>query len=397
MRGDLLDVFLVVAAGLFALSGYRQGFVVGVLSFVGFLGGGVLGARFAPDLAGTPPFDALPQAVVGLGLVFLAASVGQVLATVLGASLRDRLTWRPARIVDALAGSVVSVVSVLLVAWLVGTAVASSPFPTLASQVRRSVVIAAVNSVVPPEGKRFFDGFRRLIDQRGFPEVIGGGLTPTRVRDVDPPNGRLAQSPVVQGVREEVLKITGIARSCSKRIEGTGFVYARNRVMTNAHVVAGVRDPEVQVGDRQLKATVVVFDPQRDIAVLRVPDLGLAPLQFAPEAADPGDDAIIVGYPNNGPFRADAARISGTQRARGPDIYRRDEQVVRQIYALRGRVRPGNSGGPLLDLQGRVYGVVFAAAADRRDIGYALTAREVAGDARLGIARSTPVSTQSCS
>ncbi len=167
--------------------------------------------------------------------------------------------------------------------------------------------------------------------------------------------------------------------------------------MTNAHVVAGVREPEVQVGDRRLKATVVVFDPRRDVAVLRVPDLGLTPLAFAPEPAEPGDSAIIIGYPNNGPFRADAARISGTQRARGPDIYRRDEDVVRQIYALRGLVRPGNSGGPLVDERGRVYGVVFAAAADRNDIGYALTAQEVAGDARAGITRSAEVSTQGCS
>ena len=394
MRGDLLDVVLAVAAVLFAVSGYRQGFVVGVLSFVGFLGGGVLGARFAPGLAGSDLLDGLPPVLVGLAVVFLAATVGQLLATVVGAALRDRLTWRPARLLDAAAGSLVSVAGVLLVAWLVGTAVKSSSLPLLASQVRRSVVLATVDGLVPTSAERFFDGFQGLVDDRGFPEVFGG-LTPTRVREVDPPDEALRGSAVVQSVREEVLKITGVARACSRRIEGTGFVFAPERVMTNAHVVAGVRDPDVELADgREIRATVVLYDPARDIAVLRVPGLGLEPLAFAPPARS-GDDAIVVGYPEDGPFRPDAARVSGTQRARGRDIYG-EREVLRQIYAVRGRVRPGNSGGPLLAADGRVLGVVFAAAADRPDVGYALTAAEVAPDAAEGRTATERVSTRGC-
>ncbi|MCU1691312.1 MAG: serine protease [Frankiales bacterium] len=394
MRGDLLDVVLLVAAGLFAVSGYRQGFVVGALSFVGFLGGGVLGARFAPGLARSSPFTSLPDAAVGVALVFLAATIGQLLATLVGASLRDRLTWRSARVVDALAGAVVSVVSVLLVAWLVGTALASSAFPAVSSQVRRSAVIQAVDDVVPSGTRSFFAGFRGLVDQRGFPEVFGG-LRPTQVQDVDPPDAALKADPVVQRVRGEVLKVTGVAGSCGRQIEGTGFVYAPDRVMTNAHVVAGVRRPRVATaGGRSMPATVVLYDPGRDVAVLRVPGLGIEPLRFAPQAA-PGADAIVLGYPQDGPFRADAARVSGTQRARGLDIYG-DREVVRQIYALRGRVKPGNSGGPLITPQGQVLGVVFAAAADRSDVGYALTAREVSGDAEAGRTAVAEVSTRGC-
>jgi S1-C subfamily serine protease len=394
VRGDLLDVVLLVAALLFAVSGYRQGFVVGVLSFVGFLGGGVLGARYAPLVARTEPFDRLPQALVGLGVVFLAATVGQLLATVLGAALRDRLTWRPARVLDALAGAVVSVASALLVAWLVGTAVASSPFPLLASQVRRSVVIAAVDGVVPDQARRSFQGFRRLIDERGFPEVFGG-LAPAVVGPVEEPDRALAGSRVVSSVRRQVLKVTGVARSCSRQIEGTGFVVAPERLMTNAHVVAGVRDPEVEVSPgRRLRASVVLYDPGRDIAVLRVPGLGRPPLRFAGPARS-GSDAIVLGYPQNGPFRADAARISLRQRARGLDIYG-EKTVVRSIYALRGRVKPGNSGGPLMAPDGAVYGVVFAAAADRPDVGYALTAEEVAPDVAASRTDTVPEDTRGC-
>ncbi|MCW2499867.1 MAG: Colicin production protein [Frankiales bacterium] len=393
MRGDLLDVVLLAASLLFAVSGYRQGFVVGVLSFVGFLGGGVLGATLAPSLAGTGALSGLPRTTVAIGLVFLLACIGQVLATFVGNAVRNRLVWRPARVVDAIAGAAVSVISLLLVSWLVGTAVASSPFTGLASQVRRSQVLAVVDQAVPGGAKGLFASFRRLIDDRGFPEVFGD-LVPTQARPVDPPDPTLARSPVVTAVHSRVFKITGVASSCSKRIEGTGFHYARERVMTNAHVVAGVGRPNVQVGDRVLQATVVVYDPDRDIAVLRVPGLTGTPLAFAARART-GDSAIVVGYPQDGPFRADAARIRGIQDARGPDIYQR-HTVVREIYALRARVRPGNSGGPLISPTGGVYGVVFAAAADDPQTGYALTAAEVRSDAVKGRTATERVSTQSC-
>lgn len=394
MRGDLLDIILLVASLLFAVSGYRQGFVVGVLSFIGFLGGGVLGAKVAPEVARAGPFDSLPEAVVGLAVVFLAASIGQLLATVAGASLRNRLTFKPARQADAIAGAAISVISLLLVAWLVGTAVASSPFPKVASQVRRSYVLATVDGLVPESGRTFFASFRRLINARGFPDVIGP-FSATRAPEVPPPDARLAGSPVVQRARDQVLKITGEAPSCGRRIEGTGFVFASERVMTNAHVVAGVRNPKVEIArGRTLGATVVLFDSDRDVAVLAVPGLRRSPLRFGARARS-GADAIVVGYPRDGPFTAVSARVAAVQKARGPDIYQ-SRTVTREIYALRARVLPGNSGGPLLAPDGTVYGVVFAAAADDPRTGYALTAREVASAAERGATATQRVGTRGC-
>ena len=393
MPGSALDVVLVVVALLFAVSGYRQGFVVGALSFVGFLGGGVLGAKAAPGVAAAEPLADLPGPLIGLGTVFLAATVGQLVASLVGATLRDKLTWKPARTVDAVGGSLVSVVSLLLVAWLIGTAVASSSLTSLASQVRRSQVLQAVDGAVPGSVERFFASFRRLIDDRGFPEVFGG-LAPTQVADVPPPDPALVQSPGVAAARPSILKVTGVAEDCRRRIEGTGFVYAPERVMTNAHVVAGVDAPQVEVGDRVLDARVVLFDPGRDVAVLAVPGLDREPLEFT-GPAEQGASAVVAGYPRGQPFRADAARVRGTQRARGPDIYQR-ETVVREIYALRGLVQPGNSGGPLLTPEGQVYGVIFAAAADDPQTGYALTADEVSSAAREGAAATEAVDTQSC-
>lgn len=394
MHGDLLDLILLAAALLFAISGYRQGFLVGALSFVGFLGGGVLGAKVAPAIAISGPLKKFPEALVGLGVVFIAASIGQVLATVVGAALRNRLTFRPARQVDAVAGAAMSVISLLLVAWLVGTAVASSPFPSLASQVRRSEVLATVDRLVPASGKAFFASFRRLINDRGFPDVLGT-FTATRNVNVPPPDQALVNSAVVRAVRPEVFKITGTAPSCSKQIEGTGFLFAPDRIMTNAHVVAGVQNPQVHVDNRLMPATVVLYDPRRDVAVLAVTGLGRTPLTFTGPAKD-GASAIVIGYPQNGPFTPVAARIAAMQKASGPDIYQSSRPVVREIYSLRATVRPGNSGGPLLSPNGKVYGVVFAAAADDPSVGYALTAGEVASDAQQGATATQRVSTQGC-
>ncbi len=395
MPGDLLDVVLVVASVLFAVSGYRQGFVVGVLSFVGFLGGGVLGARLAPAVGESQLFEQFPRTVVALGFVFLLASVGQVLASLIGGALRKRLTWRPVRQLDAAAGAVISVVSLLLVAWLVGRAVAGSPYPALASQVKRSVVITAVDELVPDAARRFFSSFRELVDERGFPEVFDGLRGPD-VRQVDPPDPALVQSAVVQRVRPSVLKVTGVAEDCRKSVEGTGFVFSAERVMTNAHVVAGVDEPKVTVGDRKLDATVVLFDPATDVAVLAVPGLGRPALPFAPGGVDSGADALVLGYPQDGPFDVRAARVRGTLDARGEDIYGR-QPVTREIYALRSRVRQGNSGGPLIDPSGRVIGVIFAAAADDEQVGYALTVAEVTDEAEEGARATQRVSSQSCS
>ncbi|MDX6217575.1 MAG: hypothetical protein QOG99_3159, partial [Frankiales bacterium] len=301
-RGDVLDLILVGACLLFGVSGYRQGFVVGVLSFVGFLGGGVVGAKVAPSLAHSSALSGLPATTVAVSVVFFAAVLGQLVATVAGGWVRTHLVWHPVRIVDAVAGAAVSVVSLLLVAWLVGTAVASSPFTGLAGQVRRSEVLSLVDKAVPGGAKTLFASFRRLIDDRGFPEVFGD-LVPTDVRPVDPPDPALATSPVVTSVRSRVFKVTGVASSCAKRIEGSGFAFAPERVMTNAHVVAGVRHPEVHVGSQTIEATVVLYDPDRDVAVLSVPGLNVTPLVFAGKAAT-GDGAIVVGYPQDGPLRA---------------------------------------------------------------------------------------------
>jgi S1-C subfamily serine protease len=390
---DGLDAVLILICLGFGLSGYRQGFVVGALSFAGFLGGGVLGAKYAGTVHDKLGIGMDP-AMFGLLFVVIAAVAGQMIATVIGVAVRREFTWRPLRAADSVAGGAVSVISVLLVAWLVGTAVANSSPAGVSGEVRNSRVLQGVDTLMPSDARTWFSSFRRLLDQDGLPEVFGG-IGPTSVVPVAPPNPRLARSTAVRSAEPAVVKITGVAGSCSRQLEGSGFSYAPDRVMTNAHVVAGVSNPVVHVPDgRTLDATVVLYDPQRDVAVLDVPGLGGPHLSFG-GPLEHGQSAIVVGYPEDGPFTAVAARVRSIEDARGPNLYQTGE-TTREIYSLYSIVRPGNSGGPLLTTDGQVAGVVFAAAIDNAHTGYALTSHQVAGDAARGETASQEVSTQGC-
>ncbi len=255
-------------------------------------------------------------------------------------------------------------------------------------------MIQAVDALVPDSARQLFANFLRLVEQQGFPQVFAGlggdTIVPTR-----PPDPALASSAIVAKVKPSILKVTGNAPSCQKAIEGSSFVYSPQHVMTNAHVVAGVPNPSVEVNGRQLAATTVLFDPKRDVAVLYVPGLQAAALPFDSKTAGSGDPAIVIGYPENGPFTPVAARIRDRINARGVDIYSQST-VTREIYGVRSQVLPGNSGGPLISPTGQVLGVVFAAATDDSQTGYALTAQEVASDAMAARAATARVSTGGC-
>jgi S1-C subfamily serine protease len=391
---SVVDVVLIALALVFALSGFRQGLLVSATSILGFLGGAVLGAQLSGPVAERIDGSSVTRVFAALVVVLAAALLGQILAGAAGRALRGRVTWEPAKMVDSAAGAVVSAVAVLLVAWMVASPLASSPFPAVASQVRQSALVQAVDRAVPDRVRTVYDNLRDAIDRRGLPDVLDP-LTPTQVRDVPAPDPALQSSSVVASVRGSVVKITGIAPSCSRQIDGSGFVYAPERVMTNAHVLAGVADPVVLAEGEEYEATPVYVDEATDVAVLAVPGMETLPLSFTAEPANAGDDAIIMGYPGGGPFYVGAARVRDRGEISGPD-FRNTQTVVRDVYALFGTVRSGNSGGPLFATDGSVLGVVFASAIDDPDTGYALTGPEVAEAATVGSTARTEVGTGPC-
>lgn len=396
---NVLDILLLVAAVWFAIVGYRQGFVVGILSVIGFLGGGLVAVYVLPVVWGAVTDDAevgTTAAVVAVVVVIVCASVGQALTTHLGNKLRRYITWSPARALDATGGALVNVVAMLLVAWLIGAALAGTTLPTLGKEVRNSNVLLGVARVLPDQANTWFADFSSVLARNGFPQVFSP-FANEPINQVRAPDPALADSPVAVRAQRSIVKVTGTAQSCGKVLEGTGFVFAERRVMTNAHVVGGVDEPYVQIGGegKRHAAKVVLYDWERDIAVLDVPDLRAPALRFSTKDAVSGDGAIVAGFPENGSYTINAARVRGRITANGPDIYHRDT-VRRNVYSLYATVRQGNSGGPLLTPEGRVYGVVFAKSLDNPQTGYALTADEIQEDIVKGRTANQQVDSDSC-
>jgi len=396
--GDVLDLILLVLAAAFAVAGYRQGFIIGILSFIGFIGGVAVGAVFAPRISRALATSLQWQAFIAILVVFIAAVVGMVITSGLGVAVRSRVRGRPATVIDSVGGAAVNVIAVLLVAWLIGSFVAYSPFPVISGQVNNSIVLRTLDKVVPRSALTLpgFPPLRSLLENGHFTQVFSA-LGAESALTLRAPDNAVLHSRGLARARGSIVKIMGVAPSCSKRIEGSGFVISPEHVITNAHVVAGVRNgPTVSTpAGRSFHASVVLYDPQRDIAVLDVPGLPASPLPLAFQASY-GQDAIVAGYPLDQSFTAVPARIDVAEQAIGPNIYQ-TAQVKREIYPIRAVVKPGNSGGPLLSTNGHVYGVVFAAAVSlRQPTGYALTANEVASDAARGEQETQPVSTGAC-
>ena len=395
----MLDLILLLVVAAFAVSGYRQGFIVGILSFFGFVGGALLGAEFGPDISRALVGGQTQQDVIAVVLLVSFAVIGQFIASSIGAAMRSTVTWHSATVLDSVGGSLVSVVSVLLIAWVVGSVLIESPFPVVDTQVNNSLVLQTLDRFMPSPAKTMFSDFRRLIASNSTYAEVFSGIGEERILAIPAPDPAVTGSSGVQDASASVVRVQGIAPSCQRSIEGSGFVISPDHVLTNAHVVAGVTRGQTvttTVGRIQsLSATVVYYDPQVDVAVLYVPGLNLPPLHFG-GAANPGDNAVVAGYPlDAASLHLVPARIGGIQNVLGPNIYQ-TSTVTRQIYEIRALVQSGNSGGPLLSPAGTVDGVVFAAAVGVSDTGFALTAAEVSSDASAGAQLRTAVSTGAC-
>jgi S1-C subfamily serine protease len=396
VSGDWLDLVLIVLAAAFAVAGYRQGFIIGVLSFVGFSGGAIAGIYLAPGLATTLTSRQNVQAVLAIIGVFAAAVAGMLIASAVGVLLRSHVRGRPSTLLDSIGGAAVNVVAILVLAWLIGNLVAyAPPFPAISRQVNNSVLLRAVDRMIPQSARPEFTALRKLLSTQPYVQVFGalGAETALNVPKLD---ASVLHSAGLRRDRNSVVKIEGLAPTCSRTIEGSGFVISRDHVITNAHVVAGISRPEVytRFASGEHPAQVVLFDPESDIAVLYVPGLNLPSLHFAGSAPF-GGKAVVAGYPLDAAFTARPARVGRSELASGPDIYD-TRKVVRDIYPIRAVVKPGNSGGPLIAPDGRVYGMVFAAAVSVPQTGYALTAGELEHDISRGANRTAAASTGSC-
>jgi S1-C subfamily serine protease len=370
-----VDLVVVLIAVLAAVSGARQGVVIALPAFAGVLLGAVVGVRVAPLLIrnfGNPA----TRVAFAVAILVLLVALGETFGVWCGRKLKQKIRNPKLAGVDNALGAILQGVVVFVVAWMIALPLTSyAGLPGLSSALQRSTVLGAVNSIMPQSARALPADLRALFDVPDLPDVTNPfSRTPTN--DVDPPNTALQNSMIVQQVRPSVVKIHGEAPSCSRALEGSGFVIAPQRVLTNAHVVAGTDEVAVEVKDGELDAHVVYYNSDVDLAILAVPDLTAPPLRFDSAAARIGQDSIVLGYPLNGDYTASAARISSRFTLPGPNIYD-DRTENRDVYTVYSQVRSGNSGGPLIDTGGGVLGVVFGAAVDDPNTGFALTAAQV--------------------
>jgi S1-C subfamily serine protease len=380
-----IDWLIVAFTAILAFYGYLQGFIVGALSLVGFGIGAFLGTRVGPLLL---PDGSHSQYAPLFGLLGALLAGGVLASGLEGLGLRARSVLRlPGfRAIDGLLGAALTACVGLGIAWIVGAvALESANSSSLRTSLERSKILRGLDELLPPSGPILHALAR--IDP--LPSVNGPEA------NVPAPTAGVLASPGVRSARASVVRVLGTA--CGVGIEGSGWVAAPGLVVTNAHVVAGENNTVVQVGGRppDLSAFVVSFDPHDDIAVLRIPGLHAPPLRIS-AGARPGRATAILGYPEDGPFAAVPGRLGSTATVRTDDAYGQGP-VLRSIASLRGVVRPGNSGGPMVDRSGRVLATVFAAITSGTEPGgFAIPNSLVRGQLAAAASRSHPVGTGHC-
>lgn len=368
---NVVDWILLGALALFALVGWHRGFISGLMSFLGFLGGGLVAALVLPRLLDSSTMSTFARAaVIGIGIL-VACFAGQFVASYFGDRLRDAIRWTPARTVDRVGGVVLNVLVLAVLTWMVITIASYLPTTSVTEQMTRSKVAVALDALVPDQAQGVFDGIQSVLSTTSVTTLFSG-LAGLSGPEVDAPEQASVTSAVLRSGRS-VVQVSGYADRCDTNVSGSGFVVARHLVMTNAHVVAGLE--QAQVTDESilssLPATVVYFDPEADIAVLSVPDLDLPALDLAREAAESGDPAVVAGYPHSGPFTISPVRVRTKVDARTQDIYG-DASATRSVYIVRGGIQKGDSGGPMLRPDGRVLGMAFGSDPDELSIGYVI-------------------------
>lgn len=395
MTGSMiLDIILILVVLIAMGMGWRQGGIASVLSILGLVAGGVVGFAIAPWTMDFVDSEA-GKVYAGLATVLFLLIVGRVVGGIAGQSVRNAI--RASSILektDSAVGSVLQAIITLLVAWVLLLPIASMVDGEVSSSIRNSRVLAFVDSVAPSKLTEIPAQLMRELDANGMRPPVTAFDTPTE-RDPAPADPNLVNPEMVDNARQSIVRVMGEAPQCNRMMQGSGFVVGPDLVMTNAHVVAGVETVRLEGINGTFDSQVVYFDPEEDVAILRTWDLPLPELQWAPEPLNVGDNAVVIGFPESGPYTPTPARVDDRLNIRGPDIYS-SGRITREAYVLRSDVRQGNSGGPLMTNDGQVAGLVFGAGVGVEETGYALTAQEALEHLDLARDMDATVSTGNC-
>ena len=385
----ILDLALILTLLSYLIYGLRNGFLVTLGGIAGFAGGAVAAFFAVPivsDLVGDPGWRLTAIIAATVALMML----GHGLGTMIGRRIRSVVKPSPLRFVDRVVGGGVNVAVSALVISMLAFSISALGVPLVSQQLADSKVIGFIDGVTPTPLKASLAQLRSAVIGDGIPTLFEGiGGQPVPVPDAS------TDTPALNRASASVLKIAGTAYQCGQNQTGTGFVVSAGRVVTNAHVVAGVPEPVVEVpGGGALPGRVVYFDSQHDLAVLAVDGLRSAPLQLSSNLPA-GSPAAFAGYPHGGPFQSKPAAIRDIATVLVPDIYG-NNAAPEDVYRLAGDVQPGNSGGPLLTTDGQVAGVVFAKSTSENSLGFAITMNDLGPVAAKASGLGDPVSPGQC-
>lgn len=386
-----IDWVVIGLAMLAAYRGYQIGFLRQFASTLGFIGGLLLGsfiANILPTASQSDSRRALIGIIIPLTIGFMLMTVCEIIAVRVRSQLQQAAS---AHRIDSFIGSTMSMLTLVIVLAVASTVFLLSPTTSLHAPVRQSKIISLINRRLP-SANTMLTSLNKLIDPNASPQVFTGH-EPSPDANYDQPSIE-PFSQAVESNRAAIVKISGLG--CGGIVNGSGFVFAPERVVTNAHVIAGVRAPKVESTDGIHDASVMWFDKDNDIAVLRVFDLAVEPLQLSTDRLGIGASALIAGYPEGGSFQTQTTVVLDNFQAIGRDIYGRNE-TIRSVYSLQAHVVQGNSGGPMLDTKGKVVGIVFATSTAYNNIGYALTSSHIQDILREAADSATPHATGECS
>ena len=386
----ILDLLLVVALLSYLIHGLRNGFLVTLGGIAGFAAGAVAAFVSVPIVSGLVE-DSGWRLTAIVATAVLLMIVGNGLGTMIGRRIRSVVPFSPLRAADRLVGGGVNVVVSGLVMSMLAFSIGALGVPFVSQQLAESKVIRFIDGVTPMPVKASMAQLRSAVIGEGIPTLLDGfgQSQPVAVPDTS------TDTPALNKAAASVLKIAGTAYQCGQNQTGTGFVVAPGRVVTNAHVVAGVDEPVVETpGGRALPGRVVYFDSQHDLAVVAVDGLRSEPLALAADLPS-GSAAAFAGYPHGGPFQSKPATVQDIATVLVPDIYGKNASPE-DVYRLAGDVQPGNSGGPLLTMDGQVAGVVFAKATTESSLGFAITMNDLSPVAAQAPGLGSAVSSGQC-
>ena len=388
---NLFDAAAVVLLVVAVLLGYRSGALPQIGGLVGAVGGGAAAILALPLAEGIlEGFDPALRAIGVVAWLLLAVGLGEAAGSAIGRAAATGLGRGLLDNVDRIAGAFVGAGQAILIIWLAGGLLAAGPLPRLSQQAQSAASVRAIARFLPPP-TQFAVGLGRLLDASGLPDVFIG-LEPVPAPPVDRPTDPNAQA-IARSAEKSTVKVS--AQTCGAISTGTGFAIARDYVVTNAHVVAGGRTVRVTLGGAAHDATTVVFDPQRDVALLWVPNLGAASLDWATQDPGRGETGAAIGFPGGGAMAVIPVAVAARYDAQGRDIYGQ-ERVVRTILELRADIQRGDSGGPLVLVDGTIGGIVFAESRSEEDVGYALAPTQVMRRVNPAIGSRSLVSTGPC-